>query len=211
MKRAKSLMLIVILLLAFTACSTTGRDKPLSENVRSQSEPNSHDTLNQAEQSLENTEEVNSETILTEFTVEIYPAFGSSEPVDNLLKTFSLEMPSNWIVEDNSPQQYAFREENDVFLIAIIQGGHRTSDPEKPFEDVYEVFPSTVSITEIDVLDYPVLRHIIKDDNAKPPFYTYAYFIYAQDGLIQVELMAFDNSLQIQEKFDGIISSFTIK
>lgn len=211
MKRAISLMLITILLLAFTACGTTGRDKSLSENAGSQLEPNSHDTLDQAEQLLDSTEEVNSETILTEFTVKIAPAFGSSEPVDNPLKTFYLEMPSNWIVEDNSPQHYAYREENDEFLIAIIQGGHQASDPEKPFEDVYEVFPSTVSITEIDVLDYPVLRHIIKDDTANPPFYAYAYYIFAEDGLIQVELMAFDNSPQTQEKFDGIISSFIIK
>lgn len=215
MKKAISLILIVIMLLTIVACNTNNGDKPLTENTINQ---NSHNEALLSEtssipkkQPQESTDEVISETVLTDFTVEIYPALESKEPIDDPLVTFTLEIPSNWIVEEDTTYQYVYHEgNNELPYIAIIEGFHKVSDPAKPFEDVKK-FPSTISITELNIAAYPVLCHIMQGSSADKPYFAYIYYVFAEDELISIELISFDNSPQTQEKFDEIISSFVLK
>lgn len=206
MKREISLLLIAAMLLTFVACDANAAKKPPAEGTSSQAQ-----ATGQGGDSTPKDAEKNRETVSTEFTVEIYPAVGSSKPVDHPLKTFSLEMPKNWIAEKDEAHQYVYHEGDNEFPLAIIKGDRQVPDAEKPFADLYEKYSTTVSITEITSSSYPVLRHVIKEDSANTPYYAYAYYVFAGDGLIMIELRAFDNSPQTQESFDRIISSFTVK
>ncbi|WRS28580.1 hypothetical protein U6B65_05460 [Oscillospiraceae bacterium MB08-C2-2] len=214
MKRITIFAFLIILSLIVTACGERTSNEPSAQSSANQmQQEQSGESSNLPNESPQaSNEEEKSPAVLTDFTVEIYPAVGSTEPVDSPPITFTLEIPGSWVAEENTSAQYIYHEEKDSeFPIAIIQGDRKVSNPQKPFEDVYEEFPTTVSIAEVDVSSYPVLRHIIKDDSGDTPFYAYSYYILVEDSLVSIELRAFDNTPQTQEKCDAIVSSFTVK
>lgn len=218
MKKAALILFSAILLCSAVACNTqekTSSSQP-SEPQQSQSSQSVEETGSE-DQSVEEAGEETSEeskteasTVLSEFSVELFPQIGSEEPVE-ARADFTMEMPADWKLNEDTSYQYVYYD-ND-FMVAIIEGENIVASPESPFEDVFEEFETTVSIAEVKLLDVPVLCHIIenKDENNENSFYSYTYYINVEDALVMVELNASDNSTETQEKFDGIISSFVLK
>lgn len=225
-------MIVIISLSMVFVLSSCNKNDDANTSFQSEqsSESSSSSTASASSSETESSTEVDrSNTVLTEFVVEIYPAWNSEEPPEDPMVSFTMELPANWVAAPADPtnNQYAFgvrgkEDQEGRSYVALIQGGRQVENPEKPFElatqDVTQDEFDRGAVQEIDILDYPVLRHVYAVEEMSGEYdivdrQTIGYYIYINGGLIEIQLTTFEDvplTLEQQENFDAIIASFKL-
>ncbi len=164
------------------------------------------------------------ETVLTEFTVDIYPPLGVQFPAESApqRESFTLELPVGWVSvpTDETSNQYIFntKDMDDDAYIALIQGGRQPEDPTNPFalalQDASQEDLNSGAVQAIDILDYPVLRYTYPIQRHDIYLQNTVYYIYVNGGLIEMQFTAYETiPISLEKQLDictEVVCSFSL-
>lgn len=210
-KNTLTLLFVALFLGMFSSCTqasdaTSAPTQSQTSSLPSDSSDIRH-TQNSSSQSDSNTQAPYF------FSVQCKPIPNSEEPADIPAIDFNMMLPAlcsaepttegyrlNMIVASNYPVS--------MEQSGWISGSYEVESAADPFVDVFIQDENTVYISQQNISPYPVLLKIQQQDSVNP--YAYHYYIYGEDGLVEVVLWAKKNTPNQIDYFNAVIATFEL-